>query len=167
MQIKIGKKAYSSNPAMITLIRYYVEFRESFLAAYLSGACGALELARLAWSSIDGPKPDFDTFLVAAAESRGFAAAARSIQAAILASPRVEGGGQTSTNYPERTDEFDILALMTIAGIDVGLIHVLPIFYIVEIASRKTATLSNYRDTPKRRFYLMSEEEIREEYGRR
>ena len=75
MQIKIGKKAYSSNPAMITLIRYYVEFRESFLAAYLSGACGALEVARLAWSSIDGPKPDFDTFLVAAAESRGFAAA--------------------------------------------------------------------------------------------
>ena len=66
MQIKIGKKAYSSNPAMITLIRYYVEFRESFLAAYLSGACGALEVARLAWSSIDGPKPDFDTFLVAA-----------------------------------------------------------------------------------------------------
>ena len=56
---------------------------------------------------------------------------------------------------------------MMIAGIDVGLIHVLPVFYIVEIASRKTATLSNYRDTPKRRFYLMSDDEIREEYGRR
>ena len=41
MQIKIGKKAYPPIPAMITLIRYYVEFRESFLAAYLSGACGA------------------------------------------------------------------------------------------------------------------------------
>lgn len=166
MQIKIGRKTYSSNPAMITLIRYYVEFRESFLSAYLNEKCGALELVRLAWSSIDGPKPDFDAFLAAAAESRGFAAAARSLQAAVFASPAVHRGAAKNT-APGQTDEFDILALMTIAGIDVGLIHVLPVFYIVEIASRKTDMITDTKSASKRRFYVMSDDEIREEYGRR
>lgn len=170
MKIKIGRKSYIANPAMITLIRYIAEFHESFLSAYLDGTCGALELVRLVWSSIDSPKPDFEEFLEAAAESKGFAAAAQSIQAAVLATPEIRKRS-ASTGNVEKTDEIDILALMTIAGVDVGLIHVLPVFYIAEIASRKTSMLSgkmsDKKGGQKRRFYLMSDAEIREEYGRR
>lgn len=92
------------------------------------------------------------------------------IQAAVLATPEIRKRS-ASTGNVEKTDEIDILALMTIAGVDVGLIHVLPVFYITEIASRKTSMLSgkisDKKGGQKRRFYLMSDAEIREEYGRR
>ena len=74
------------------------------------------------------------------------------------------GNAEKST---ERIDEFDILALLTISGIDMGLIHILPVFYIVEIVSRKNGIMAGQSKPVKRQFYLMSDEEIREEYGRR
>lgn len=166
MKIKIGDRAYIANPSMIALLRYYTVFGESFLSAYFDGKCDVLELARLVWASLDDPKPDFAAFLGAAAESDGFAAAAYAIQSAVLAAPVSSGKGNTAKST-EPIDEFDILALMTVSGIDMGLIHILPVFYIVEIASRKNALVLGHKDPPKRRFYLMSQEEIREEYGRR
>ena len=166
MEIKIGDKTYNANPSMITLLRYYTSFGESFLDAYLDGKCDVLELARLVWASLDDPKPDFVTFLGAAAESDDFAAVAYSLQSAILASPLTMSGGNAEKST-ERIDEFDILALLTISGIDMGLINILPVFYIVEIVSRKNGIMAGQSKPVKRQFYLMSDEEIREEYGRR
>lgn len=166
MEIKIGDRTYNSNPSMITLLRYYIAFGESFLAAYLDGKCGALELTRLVWASLDDSKPDFVTFLGAAAESDDFAAVAYSVQSAILASPLTTSSGNPEKST-ERIDEFDILALITISGIDMELIHILPVFYIVEIMTRKKSIMAGQSKPTKRQFYLMSDEEIREEYGRR
>ena len=111
-------------------------------------------------------KPDFVTFLGAAAESDDFAAVAYSVQSAILASPLTTSSGNPEKST-ERIDEFDILALITISGIDMELIHILPVFYIVEIMTRKKSIMAGQSKPTKRQFYLMSDEEIREEYGRR
>lgn len=166
MEIKIGDRTYNSNPSMITLLRYYTSFGESFLSTYLYGKCDVLEIARLVWASLDDSKPDFVTFLGAAAESDDFAAVAYSVQSAILASPLTTHSGNAEKST-ERIDEFDILALITISGIDMGLIHILPVFYIVEVMSRKNSIMAWQSKPTKRQFYLMSDEEIREEYGRR
>ena len=166
MEIKIRGRTYNANSSMITLLRYYAAFGESYLSSYFEGKCNALELTRLVWASLDDPKPDFVTFLGAAAESDDFAAVAYSLQSAILASPQTMSGGNTEKST-ERIDEFDILALLTISGIDMGLIHILPVFYIVEIVFRKNGIMAGQSKPAKRQFYLMSDEEIREEYGRR
>lgn len=166
MEIKIRGRTYNANLSMITLLRYYAAFGESYLSSYFEGKCDVLEITRLVWASLDDPKPDFVAFLGAAAESDDFAAVAYSIQAKVLAAPMSACGRETG-KPAERIDEFDILALMTISGIDMSLIHILPVFYIVEIASRKNALVSEHPKPVKRQFYLMSDEEIREEYGRR
>lgn len=166
MEIKIGRRTYQSNPAMITLVRYMTAFGESFL----NGEMGVLQLARLVWASLEEPKPDFLSFLQSAADCKNFPEIAEKVQSAVMSRPSKScaDDAKTTGNH-EETDELDVLAIMAVAGLDINLINVLPMAYITEVICRKGQIISGStaESHGKRRFYKMSNAEMVDRYGRR
>lgn len=166
MTIKIGRKRYRCNTAMITLLNYRAEFGESFLKAFFDGRNYELSLVRLVWSSIEGRKPDFSRFLTAASKCKNFGAAALSIQAGVMISERTNTP-QTIQPTESDIDEFDVLALMAAAGISMDLVRILPAFLIVNVVSKKIGISHDSKpSTGQVKFRKMSDSEIREAYRR-
>lgn len=158
--LNIGRKKYVCNSAMVTLLRYRKEFKTSYLRDCMGDA--ALAAMRLLWASIDGDKPDFVTFLSGAVEVKDIAEKALQLQADVLA---VSGDAVSKSSGGEELDELDVLALMSVCGIDMNLIYELPVFSIVSVITSRNKMM-NGRAKETTRYRKMNPAEVRELYGR-
>jgi hypothetical protein len=147
MTIKIGSKRYMANTNMVVLLRYLSTFGASFLREFFEKdqQTEAISLIRLVWAAIEGDKPDFDEFIAVAARDKTFAVTALSVRTAVLARYSKTDRQGNAAGGKQTIDEFDVLSLMVVAGVDMRLIYELPIFMVVEVVSRKLSSTSAAR----------------------
>lgn len=159
MVLRIGGRQYDATPAAITLIRYRAEFGKSFFSPASDDADAILAMARLAWAAIAGDKPDFQDFLKEAAEDNTFAASALRLHAAVLSGARPQA---SSTRNASAFDELEILALMSIAELDMRLLYELPIFQILDVIGKRADLMGGKH---KSGYKKMTPAEMRGLYG--
>lgn len=167
MHVKIGRRRYQITTAFIVLLRYRIYFRESFLKTFLSPKYienQYLCMIRLVWCAIEGKRPDFQKFLQTASKCKGFGAVANLVQAGVLASGG-ERKSESSDSSGEEIDELDILAVMMSAGMDMGMVNILPAFLIVETITRKADLMGKPSKEPQKKYKKMNSREVFDLYG--
>lgn len=168
MTLKIGRKKYPLNTAMISLLRYRKEFHCSFFQESTDGAAAALAAVRLVWASIEGDKPDFPDFLDAAAAASGFLEQALAVQQAVLYTDAVFTEANAPSAGDGDLDELTVLALMATSGMDYTLVYDLPIFAVIDVIKKYNHLRTGVSEKPANSFCFrkMDGAQVRELYGR-
>lgn len=159
MVIHVGGRQYNATPAAITLIRYRAAFGQSFFAEVSAEADAILALARLAWIAITDSKPDFQDFIAEAAECDDFAASALQLRAAVCMGAKPQA---TPARSKSVFDELEVLALMSIAELDMRLLYELPIFQILDVIGKRADLMGGKH---KSGYKKMTPAEMRGLYG--
>lgn len=168
MTLKIGRKKYPLNTAMISLLRYRKEFHSSFFRESSDGAAAALAAVRLVWASIEGDKPDFPDFLDAAAAASGFLDQALAVQQAVLYTDAVFTEANAPSAGDDDLDELTVLALMASSGLDYTLVYDLPVFAVIDVIKKYNHLRTGVSEKPANAFCFrkMDGAQVRKLYGR-
>ena len=168
MTLKIGRKKYPLNTAMISLLRYRKEFHSSFFRESSDGAAAALAAVRLVWASIEGDKPDFPDFLDAATAASGFLEQALAVQQAVLYTDAVFTEANAPSAGDDDLDELTVLALMASSGLDYTLVYDLPVFAVIDVIKKYNHLRTGVSEKPANAvcFRKMDGAQVRDLYGR-
>ena len=168
MTLKIGRKKYPLNTAMISLLRYRKEFHCSFFQESTEGGAAALAAVRLEWACIEGNKPDFPDFLDTAVTASGFLEQALAVQQAVLYTQAVSPEKPAASSGDDDLDELTVLALMATSGMDYTLVYDLPIFAVIDVIKKYNHLRTGVSEKPANSFCFrkMDGAQVRELYGR-
>lgn len=160
MILKVGHRRYESNTTMRTLLKYRIEFGESFLEKMFSEDFDVASMVRLMWCSID--HKNYNKFLKAAVRDKTFPTTAFEFQKQILMIADAKCKDHDSGS--ETINELDILAMMAICGISVDLVDRLPVFLIIDVISRRNDIMMP-RDKKDQEYRKFTKSEMRQIYG--
>ena len=168
MTLKLGRKKYPLNTAMISLLRYRKEFHCSFFQESTDGGAAALAAVRLVWACIEGNKPDFPDFLDTAVTASGFLEQALAVQQAVLYTQAVSPEKPAASSGDDDLDELTVLALMATSGMDYTLVYDLPIFAVIDVIKKYNHLRTGVSEKPANSFCFrkMDGAQVRELYGR-
>lgn len=158
LEMTLGKTKYRLDPAAISAIRYRVENGESIvnhLAACRTPSETEGRLLRMVHAMIVGHRPELPELARQARREETFLTQAYRARDALLdQDPRAPSGesGPSDAAF----DEYQVLALLTVAGVDVGLIHELPILHLAAVAAR----VGNLRDPEARQYHEATQDEL-------
>lgn len=164
VKMDLGGASYELDPAAISAIRYRAEYGDSIvnhLATTQTTEEFEGHLLRMCHCMIpEANRPELLDFARQARRDEAFVIKALAARDALWAvDPRWEG---ETDRGGALLDEYDVLALMAVANLDMRLIYELPIMHIVAIAGRrKTATDPDHVD-----FHPMTSEEMSQLYPR-
>ena len=165
--MEIGGIQVNLDPAAISCIRYRIAYGNSIvndLAACTSADDEEAVLLRMIHAMLaQENSPDLLEFARQARRDPDFLVKGRVARSALLA---LDSNFYVSDNAPtgnEPFDEYKILAMMVVAGIDMELIYQLPILHLVSLASR----VAQLRDPEARSYRPMTNEELVQLYPRR
>lgn len=136
LEMEIGGAAFQLNPAAISAVRYRAEYGESIVVSL--GDCTSYndmegKLLRLCHQMIPpAQRPPLLDFARLARRDAAFQHKAQTACDALLKPDDTDHVGKSEKPF----DEYDVLALMTAAGMDMALIYELPILHLAAIARR-------------------------------
>lgn len=163
----LGGAEYRLDPSAISAVRYRAEYGDSIvnhLAACRSRKEWERRLLRLCYTMIPPPeRPPLLEFSRQARRDGHFLDKARAAQAALLAPDprrRSAGGEPTAASF----DEYQVLALLSAAGVGVELVYELPVMHLLGVVGRAF----DLRNPDKKTYRPMSGREMAQLYpGRR
>lgn len=164
--MEIGGVRFKMDPTAASALRYRAVYGNSIVNDLAS--CSSRDdlegrLLCMCYEMIIADRPELLEFAKLARRDEDFLAKAHVAKSALLAPdpsfrpPAGEPGGD------EPFDEYKILALMVVAGIDMALIYELPILHLVALANR----VAQLRDPEAKTYRPMTDTELCQLYPRR
>lgn len=165
VEMELAGVRYKLDPAAISALRYRAEYGESIvnhLAACRDGREEEARLLRVCWMMIPpADRPELRTFARAARRDGRFVAKARrAVDALLDVDPQAPKGGEPDGG---EFDEYDVVAVMAAAGMDLALVYELPILHLAGIAAR----YFEMQDPDRKSYRPMTREERSMLYPRR
>lgn len=161
MEMEIGGVRFRLDPSAVSVIRYRAQYGESTVndlpAAATPKEAEGLLLRMCHLMIVEADRPELLDFARLARRDSAFRQKALKARRALLA---VDPLAPRRNGEKEKFDEYNILALMAAAGVDMQLIYELPIMHIVSVIGR----LSDMRDTGKKTRRLLTEKEMAQLY---
>ena len=163
-EVEIGGVRFHLDPAAISAIRYRAEYGDSVLN-HLSACATAAELEgallRLVRMMIP-PKerPALKELAKLARGDQGFFKTALEAKDALLAPDPLRTDGGEGDGEP--FDEYQLLALMAAAGVDLWLVYELPLLHLIGVVGR----CFEMKDTEHKDYHEMSTKELSKLYPR-
>lgn len=163
LEMVIGGSGFDLDPAAISCIRYRAEYGGS-VVVHLTQAEEAAERERVLLRMVHmmiptDRRPTLEAFAKLAHHDPGFPGKARKAQAALLDLDPAVGTPQEQEG--DLFDEYDILASMTLAGVDAKLLYELPIMHLVSVLNR----CGQLRDPERKTYRKMDAREMAALYG--
>ena len=166
LSLEIGGLRFQLETAAVSAIRYRAVYGNSIVNDLAS--CSSRDdlegrLLCMCYEMIIADRPELLEFAKLARRDEDFLTKAHVAKSALLAPdpsfhpPAGESGGD------EPFDEYKILALMVVAGIDMALIYELPILHLVALANR----VAQLRDPEAKTYRPMTDQELAQLYPRR
>lgn len=138
LEMELGGAKYRLDPAAISALRYRAEYGDSILNHLAESKSPHEEEARLlrvCWMMISpADRPELSVFARhARRDGRFYPKARRAVDELLSVDPRMPKGGESGgANF----DEYDVVALMSAAHMDMSLLYELPILHLAGIAAR-------------------------------
>lgn len=159
IQMDIGGAGFRLDPAAISAIRYRVEYGDS-IVNHLESCRTARDtegrLLRMCHMMIPvADRPELLEFAKLAHKDKHFIGKAIRARDALLAPDErfVSSDGEPSS---ESFDEYTVLAIMAVAGVDLNLIYELPIMHLASIAVK----CSELRDPDRKTYRKLTDTEM-------
>lgn len=159
LELALGGERYLLDPAAISAVRYRAEYGCSVVTD-LSGCQTAKSVERVLLRMCrmmipPAQRPSLEAFARAARRDGRFFAKAQRARSALLA---VDPAQPPPAGAPdgEPFDEYGVLALMALTGVDMGLLYELPITHLVGILRR----CGDIRDPDCKTYRLMTADEM-------
>lgn len=161
--VNIGGVDFVLDPSAISCVRYRARYGGS-VVTHLTQAEDSLQLEgyllRMVHVMIPPEgRPRMEEFAKLAHHDPDFIGKARKAQRSLLALDPAAGTPQNQEDG--EFDEYDILASMTLAGLDMGLIYELPLMHLVSVLNRCGAL----RDPERKTYRKMDGREMAALYG--
>lgn len=155
--LEIGGTGFRFDPAAVSAVRYRARYGESPVAALARCRDGREEerlLLRICHMMLPpAVRPELPEFARLCRRDGAFVRKGRQAVGALLAADRRMPQGE---NVPAKeVDEYELLALMAAARVDMGLIYELPLFHLVSVVNRLGALL----DPDRKEYRPMTREE--------
>lgn len=165
IRLELGGAGFRLDPAAVSAVRYRARYGESPVAALARCRDGREEerlLLRVCHMMIPAAdRPELPEFARLCRRDGGFLPKARQAAGALLsADPRMP---RTEDAPAKEVDEYELLALMAAARVDMGLIYELPLFHLVSVVNRLGILL----DPDRKEYRPMTREERSALYPRK
>lgn len=138
LEMELGGAKYRLDPAAISALRYRAEYGDSILNQLMECKSSQEEEARLLRICFmmipPADRPELRAFArQARRDGRFYGKARRAVDELLSVDPRMPKGGEPGG---ADFDEYDVVALMSAAHMDMGLLYELPILHLAGIAAR-------------------------------
>ena len=167
LRMEIGGTEFQLDPSAISAIRFRAEYGESIINKLSDCRSGAeLEglLLRMCHMMIPlADRPELLDLARLARRDPDFLRKALKARAALLAGDPKRKPRAKSAEETESYDEYKVLALVAVAGVDMSLIYELPIMHLMSIANR----VFELRNPDQKTYRPMTQEEMTQLYPRR